>query len=110
MWKRNAIFRTHISSEGKSRNQEIGKTSFVIGRGDSSDVQLQATSVSRSHLNVELKNGEIWIKDLGSSSGTILNGRKLASNTPEIYKSTEVVNLGAAAIAFKFDLVKDEKN
>src|SRR5258708_5908732 len=102
MWKRDAIFRIHISEEGKTRDEEVGKTSFIVGRGTSSDIQIAGPSVSRSHLNVELKDGQIWIKDLGSAAGTILNGDKLEANKAELYEPGDKVNLGPSHIVLTF--------
>jgi pSer/pThr/pTyr-binding forkhead associated (FHA) protein len=49
----------------------------VIGRGDDTDLLLPDVSVSRSHCSVR-RTADGWeIKDMQSSNGTLLNGRKM---------------------------------
>lgn len=49
--------------------------SFIIGRDvhGRNDICIENETVSRQHLRVEKINGEIYITDLSSSNGTILN-------------------------------------
>jgi TonB family protein len=55
-------------------SQEIIK----IGRLQSSDVQLDDDKVSRMHAVIEVTGpGEVFIIDLGSASGTLVNGEKV---------------------------------
>src|SRR5262245_3096398 len=49
----------------------------VIGRGDVCDVQIFHTSVSRRHAEITFREGEIGVRDLGSSNGTKVGGRIL---------------------------------
>jgi predicted component of type VI protein secretion system len=55
-------------------SQEIIK----IGRLQSSDVRLDDDKVSRMHAVIEVTGpGEVFIIDLGSASGTLVNGEKV---------------------------------
>jgi pSer/pThr/pTyr-binding forkhead associated (FHA) protein len=49
----------------------------VIGRGPASRIDLSDDSVSRRHALVRCQNGKMTLLDLGSKTGTLLNGRKL---------------------------------
>ena len=49
----------------------------VIGRGESCDITLTDTQVSRKHLSVKVENDKVIIRDLGSSNGTYVNGEKI---------------------------------
>ena len=49
----------------------------LIGRGQSSRIDLSDDSVSRRHALVRCQNGKMTLLDLGSKTGTVLNGRKL---------------------------------
>jgi hypothetical protein len=60
-----------------------GKTIVVIGRDADplvGDLQLKSTFVSRKHAEIHLEGDEMFLMDLGSSSGTKLNGQKLKPN------------------------------
>jgi hypothetical protein len=56
----------------------LSKPLTVIGRGSDVDVQLADTGVSRRHGELLLQpNGQHTYRDLGSTNGTIVNGRKV---------------------------------
>jgi len=52
--------------------------SLIIGRSLDCDIAVVTPQVSRNHAQLELDNGELVIEDLGSSNGTVVNGRKVA--------------------------------
>ena len=45
---------------------------FIIGRGESSDIQIKEPSISRRHLEVCLIDNFIYIADLKTTNGTYL--------------------------------------
>ena len=47
----------------------------IVGRDAEADVDLADFQVSRRHMQIEIKKDKVFIKDLGSSNGTIINGR-----------------------------------
>lgn len=57
--------------EGKSR----------IGRSEESEIVLLDPSVSRAHAVVEVTAGEAVVRDLGSTNGTFLNGRRVKAES-----------------------------
>ncbi|MBV8344114.1 MAG: DUF3662 domain-containing protein, partial [Candidatus Eremiobacteraeota bacterium] len=52
-----------------------GKTR--IGRNEESEIVLVDPSVSRAHAVVEIAEGEPVVRDVGSTNGTYLNGRRV---------------------------------
>ena len=46
-----------------------------LGRGDATDFKIADASVSSSHCNIVVANGDISIHDLDSTNGTFLNGQ-----------------------------------
>lgn len=64
---------------------EVLKTKDLvyIGRSEDSDIVLDSPIVSRKHAVVEKKkNGAFLIRDLDSSNGTFVNGKRISSPTP----------------------------
>ncbi|OAI39352.1 hypothetical protein AYO38_07825 [bacterium SCGC AG-212-C10] len=54
---------------------------FTIGRSSACDVVFESQSVSRTHLRFGLSaGGRAVVEDLGSTSGTFLNGAKVTSS------------------------------
>ena len=72
---------------------QIGLTPLTVGRDESRDIVLPDAQVSRLHLQVFLANGQVVVEDLGSSNGTLLNGRRLTS--PAILPDGEWVQAGS---------------
>jgi pSer/pThr/pTyr-binding forkhead associated (FHA) protein len=54
----------------------IGKK-VIIGRDPVCDITLPLDHLSRKHVSLEVKNGQLYIQDLDSSNGTFLNGEKV---------------------------------
>jgi sigma-B regulation protein RsbU (phosphoserine phosphatase) len=50
----------------------------LVGRGTSSDVQLNDLSVSREHMKIILRDDEYHVVDLHSRNGTWVDGRRIA--------------------------------
>lgn len=46
----------------------------VIGRAEASDVTVGDPHVSARHAELRFERGQWWLRDLGSSNGTLLNG------------------------------------
>ncbi len=56
-----------------------GTCPLVIGRGQEAQLVLADPEVSRRHARLETQNDTVFLRDLGSSNGTFLNGRRLTS-------------------------------
>lgn len=48
---------------------------FTIGRTQDNDILINDFAISRAHAVVELRGESYYLKDLGSSNGTYVNGR-----------------------------------
>lgn len=51
-----------------------------IGRSEESEIVLVDPSVSRAHAVVEIRGGEPVVRDVGSTNGTYVNGRRVRSH------------------------------
>jgi hypothetical protein len=49
-----------------------------VGRGDESEIVLVDPSVSRAHAIVEVDGAQPVVRDLGSTNGTFVNGRRVS--------------------------------
>jgi len=54
-----------------------------IGRSEDSEIALVDPSVSRAHAVVEIVEGRAMVRDLGSTNGTYLNGRRVTAQALE---------------------------
>lgn len=67
---------------------------IVIGRSNGSDVRLPDPSVSLRHASIRAQGADYAIVDEGSANGTWVGGVKLASHTPRLVKSGDLVRVG----------------
>ena len=67
---------------------------LVIGRRHDCDVQIPEETVSRQHARLSIKEGTIWLTDLGSSNGTLLMGERLPAQTPKIIQPGQDFSIG----------------
>ncbi|HLU39289.1 MAG TPA: FHA domain-containing protein [Planctomycetota bacterium] len=49
----------------------------TIGRVVENDVVLDHPNVSRMHAEISAEDGKLFVDDLGSANGTLLNGRRV---------------------------------
>ena len=49
----------------------------IIGRDETCDIRIRAKTVSREHCTVEREGQDFVLRDLGSTGGTFLNGRRV---------------------------------
>jgi pSer/pThr/pTyr-binding forkhead associated (FHA) protein len=67
----------------------------VLGRAPGNDYCLPSSTISKTHA-VFLKTPEGWtITDLGSSNGTLVDGRRLSPQKPEILADNALISLGS---------------
>lgn len=69
--------RVHIEYLGDSVELPLGET--VVGRDVTCALRFNDPSVSRRHLRFIRRHNEVFVEDLGSSNGTLLNGRAVAA-------------------------------
>lgn len=67
------------------------KGSATIGRKSTNDLMISDNAVSGIHCKIYIENDEVYIEDLGSTNGTILNGTAI---TKEILKPDDLLVLG----------------
>ena len=91
----------------KARLRYEGKTAVlptgggVIGRSRECDVVLSDQNVSRKHAEVR-PSGRKWIvKDLGSTNGVKVNGRRITG--PQSLRPGDTIELGTSTIGFDED-------
>lgn len=48
----------------------------VVGRDPHCDIVVGGAHVSRRHAEFSVRGGQLWVKDLGSSNGSFVNGKK----------------------------------
>jgi predicted component of type VI protein secretion system len=55
----------------------LDRALVVVGRHRDCDAQLDSPRVSRWHCCLSEVDGEVWVRDLGSTNGTWIDGRRV---------------------------------
>ncbi|MDR1862116.1 MAG: FHA domain-containing protein [Candidatus Ancillula sp.] len=76
----------------------IDKDVSKVGRSENVDVFLNSHSVSREHAEIERRNGEFIITDLGSLNGTYVNMQVIES--PTVLRSGDNIRIGKFTLRF----------
>jgi Protein of unknown function (DUF3662)/FHA domain len=73
----------------------------VLGRSRDADVQLQDQNVSRHHAEVRPSGGSWIVRDLGSTNGVKVNGRRIQG--PQSLKRGDTIQLGTSSVTFELE-------
>ncbi|HXG76967.1 MAG TPA: DUF3662 and FHA domain-containing protein [Gaiellaceae bacterium] len=79
------------------RSHPVQGERVVLGRSREADVRVSDVNVSRRHAEIRREDGSYWLVDLGSTNGTLLNGRRVAR---ERLDDGDVITLGSTEIVF----------
>lgn len=92
---------THVLLvDGPGTRHELTTGRNVIGRGTDADIRLPDTGVSRKHVDVVLDSGTAIAEDLGSTNGTLVNGRRI---TRQPLADGDVIRIGHSVLVYRQD-------
>ena len=86
--------------DGPGTRHELGNGRNVIGRGTEADIRLPDTGVSRKHVDVVLEGGVATVEDLGSTNGTLVNGRRVSR---QALADGDVIRIGHSVLVYRQD-------
>jgi anti-anti-sigma factor len=87
-----------LSGRSKGTGIEVEGRRFVVGRTSSCQLRLGSAIVSRRHAIIERRDGRLFLRDLGSTNGTVLNGRALLGEEAELHDS-DLIRFGPFVFA-----------
>lgn len=81
-------------------NQKLMQDGLIIGRDSRTcDLYMDDPSISRRHARLFYQQGSLWIEDLGSSNGTLSNGRQIKSSEPVELSTNGSVTFGSVELS-----------
>ena len=87
-----------VTQELAGLSHELNGTWTTIGRGDGNSFKIADTSVSCQHCEVRLRGDELLVRDLCSTNGTFVQGRRI---TEEVLKPGQTLRIGEVALRFE---------
>ena len=74
------VFKTAKSGKKTSRTYDVDLP-IVIGRGQRASFRIPHGQISRCHCELLESKGSVFVRDLGSTNGTMVKGTMLPSKT-----------------------------
>ena len=82
----------------KDRRFNVPQSGLRLGRASSCEVSINDPALSRNHCLFELRDGVLWVTDLASANGTLVNGEMLGADSHEL-KQGDCVEVGASVLS-----------
>lgn len=98
-----------VEAEGqapRALTHESNARQIIIGRDPTADFRLPLSSASRHHARIIETDDVYVIEDLGSTHGTLLNGKKLAQGDRKMLKNGDIIEITRARITCAIDSAK----
>lgn len=88
-----------LTPEGEEFHYILDLAEIQIGRDAQCTIPLTRPGVSRHHAQIRIEGGQATIQDLGSTNGTLLNGKRLGED-PEPLRDGAVVTISRIEIRY----------
>lgn len=74
------------------------KRVYALGRGDAVDLDLRDDDVSRRHLEVTRRGGDVLVRDAGSKNGGTVDGLALVARKPVVLQLGQRLRVGRSEL------------
>jgi pSer/pThr/pTyr-binding forkhead associated (FHA) protein len=78
------------------RQTRVDAARFVVGRRPEASLCIPSPTVSREHAEVTVVDGGLLLRDLGSTNGTFVNGRRVTG--PVALSAGDMIGLGDTVV------------
>ena len=85
------------------KTELLGSQGAVLGRSRDADIVVDDANVSRRHAEIRPSGGSWTVRDLGSTNGIKVNGRRVDPNRPQSLKAGDVIELGTSRATFELE-------
>ena len=96
-----------LVSTGNGPSIPLDKPIVLLGRQDECDVILESRKVSRKHCCLAMINGSVFIRDLGSTNGISVNGKRVDSAS---LAHGDIVSIGGHAFELRWDSLSGSRS
>lgn len=84
---------------------QFKKNIITVGRSRQNDVCIESETVSRHHCQFHIGNNEIFLEDLGSGNGTLLNNKLIKANEKIQLKKEDAIRIEDFVLEWQTDIV-----
>ncbi len=86
-------------ADGTERQYLLNAPVVTLGREPENDIPIRSDSISRSHAEIRVASEQSYLRDLGSTNGTILNGRNIGTCEAPLSHG-DTIQLGGVTLKF----------
>lgn len=90
--------RLRLHDTNGDRDVALDGEALTVGRDVTADIRFSDPLVSRTHGRLEPRGGAWYYVDLGSSNGSVYNGRRLAAGDAVRLRPGDRIQIGSASI------------
>lgn len=83
---------------GPSRTQVVPKEMAFIGRREDNDIVLPFAFISSRHGRIFRRNGGLFVEDMGSTNGILVNGDPIPPMAPRALRPADVLQIEKISI------------
>ena len=76
-----------------------GPSTFIVGRGKGSDIQVDDANVSRHHAQITVEGEQIYVADMGSRNGTFVNDEAIGAEKIALAKE-DMIRMGNTILKY----------
>ncbi|MCM8529018.1 MAG: FHA domain-containing protein [Lentisphaeraceae bacterium] len=93
-------FNSAIFSLTKSIDSTTSENVFTIGRVIPNDIVIPDFTISKLHATIRLIEEKYYLSDVNSTNGTLVAGKLIQENEPQVLKSCDFITLGRLGFVF----------
>ncbi|WP_019674072.1 FHA domain-containing protein [Psychrobacter lutiphocae] len=71
---------------------------LTVGRGSDNNVVIDNEQVAEQHAKLSLENGQLYVTDLGSETGTLVNSIQTTANEAHLVETDDVLTFGQVRV------------
>lgn len=76
----------------------------TVGRAEEAWLHLPDEHVSHHHATISFRGGRWWLRDLGSSNGTLVEGKRLPSGQDQALAAGQTIVFGTEACSYRIEV------
>lgn len=92
-----------LSADGKKIAKKVPRLPIVVGRSEEAKFRFKSDSVSRRHCEFFVEGDVVFVRDLGSTNGTLLDRTPLTAGEATAVPPGSVVIVGSVAFQVEYD-------
>ena len=96
------VVRFHVVSPVEKKRTFTVRHPILLGRGEEAKFRIQHERVSRKHCEFFERQGQVYVRDLGSTNGTFLNDEQVPASTKTAVPPGAVVRVGGLSFAVDY--------